>query len=112
MLKIESTPLGLARKAIDAAMSDINDAMSAWQESNKPLGAHLDDYPYGDLDIELRPDSQSYGFEVVFSFSEDVGPTADLIRDRLSAVLEKHGIATVTVLGTNIDCADVKAFNE
>ena len=115
-LKIQRTPLGLARKAVDAAKSEIDDALAAWQEAwsaslPDPTGL-VERYPFGDFEVELRPDTASLGFEAVFEFSEDPGPDAEVFERKLAAVFEKHGIATVTVLGVNIDSADVEAFNE
>lgn len=107
-MKLEATPLGQARKAIDAAMSDVGDAMEAWcnERGTDPGGR----FPHGDYELTLRPDSASLGFEAVFEFFEDIGPRASLLRARLCAVFEKHGIATVSVVGTNLDSADVEAF--
>ncbi len=109
--KIETTPLGLARKAIDAAEDDIHDALESWRSSGEE-GCAPDDYPYGDFEVELRPDEASLGFAVFFQFSEDPDPEADVFTRKLGAIFEKHGIATVTVLGVHIDSSDVEAFNE
>jgi len=112
-LKIDLTPLGQARKAIDAAKTDIDHALDAWREAwSADRTNTVDKYPFGDFDVELRPDSASLGFEAVFEFSEDPGPDARVFTRKLAAVFEKHGIATVAVVGTNLDSAGVEAFNE
>lgn len=110
-LAIELTPLGQARKAIDAALSDIEHTMEAWREENENDPPN-DDYPHGDYELTLRPDSGSYGFVALFEYSETVGPDADDLERKLRPLLVKHGIATVSVVGTNLDTADVEAFNE
>lgn len=112
-LKIEGTPLYLARQAIDAAASDISDAMEAWREAwSEDRSNTVDKYPFGDFELVLGPDAESLGFEARFEFSEDPGPDASVFTRKLAAVLEKHGVATVRVIGVNLDQADVEAFNE
>lgn len=106
-LKLDSTPLGLAAKAIREATHAIDDAMLAWWDEND---GH-NDSP-GECEVELRPDPDSVGFAALFTFHESSAPKVELIRDKLAPVFLAHGVATVLVACTLPDEAVVEGFEE
>jgi len=104
-IPIEDTPLGRARKAIDLARQDVIDAIEEWENDGPPYDGNC---PGGEYEITLRPDGDSFGFELLIEYGDSVGDPAEAIAKRLAPVLRAHGIATVSVVGTNLDSASVK----
>lgn len=92
---IETTPLGLARKAIDTAHSEIVAAYEAWID--EPDG------PYDYHDLEITPDSDSLGFALVLDFGDGPREDASKVAARLATVLLKHGIGTVRCISVAVD---------
>jgi len=109
-IPLGETPLGRARRAIDLAHHEIDEAISAWGDDDLKPGDPPDGYP-GDraFEIELRPDPHSIGFELVLTFDDDLPATSpQQLRARLREVCIKHGVETITVRETTTKRADVR----
>jgi len=108
-LKIEGTPLGLARKAVDTAIHEIEAEIERWSEEGPPYDHNC---PGGEYELRLEPDPGSLGFTLVLEFHDREGEEVRPIAARLAPLLERHGVTSVRVLGHVYDEIDVEAFDE